>query len=140
MVVPGSAAVLVFVVMQAVPSTPPTGQSREIGDAREVTLALPHALQQGETLWLLVEVGAIGHDQIRLTTQDGRPLGSISPYGVRSGQAGGTYTIPVPAEDLSNGRLMLRLAVIHAGLPQQAPTTDEVKSVRLVIRRFADES
>jgi len=137
MVVPGWSVVLGFALMQAAPIAP---QSRDIGDAREVTLALPHALQQGETVWLLVEIGAIGHDQIRLTTQDGRPLGLLSPYGVRSGQDAGTYTVPVPAEDLGDGRLVLRVTVMHTGLAQRAPTTDEVKSLRLLIRRFADGS
>ena len=139
MAVLASTAVLAFALLQAVPSASPptpTAQSRQTGDAREITLALPHPLRKGETAWLLVEVGAIGHDQIQLTTQDGRPLGTISPFGVRSGQAAGTYTVPVPAEVLHNGRLALRLSVMHSGLAQQAPATEEVKSLRLLIRRL----
>jgi hypothetical protein len=138
MIALASTIVLAFVVLQAAPSAsapPPTAQSRQTGDAREIKLALPHALRKGETAWLLVEVGVIGHDQIRLMTQDGRPLGTISPSGVRSGQAAGTYTVPVPAEDLAGGRITLRLSVLQAGGAQRAPTTQEVKSVRLLVRR-----
>ncbi len=124
-----STVVLAFVMLQA-------AQPRPTGDAREITLALPHALRKGETAWLLVEVGAIGHDQIQLMTQDGRPLGMISPFGVRSGQTAGTYTVPVPAEDLGNGRLVLRLSVLQSGHAPRAPMTEEVKSLRLLIRQL----
>jgi hypothetical protein len=139
MVVLASTAALAFVVLQAAPSAstpPPTAQSRQTGDAREMTLALPHALRRGETAWLLVEVGAIGHDQIQLMTQDGRPLGNLSPFGMRSGQAAGIYTVPVPTEALGDGRLALRLSVMQSGHAPRAPTTEEVKSLRLLIRRL----
>ncbi len=128
-----------FIMLQAAssPSVPPaTAPSRQTGNAREMTLALPHALREGETAWLLVKVGAIDHNQIRLTTQDGRLLGTISPFGVHSGQSAGTYTVPVPPEAFHDGRLALRLSLVQSGRAQRAPTSDEVKSVRLVIRRF----
>lgn len=103
-----------------------------------MTLTLPHALRKGETAWLLVTVGMIGHNQIQLTTQSGKDLGNISPFGIRSGQAAGTYTIPVPAEALSGRRLVLRLSVPQAGGLHRATTTEEVTSVRLVIQRFGN--
>lgn len=129
-----STVVFAFAVLQAAP--PQTAQSGHAGNAREMTLVLPHALRKGETAWLLVKIGAIDHYQIRITTQDGRPLGTLSPYGVRSGQGGGTYTVPVPAEDFRGRRLALRLSVMLSGHAQRAPTTEEVKSVRILIRRF----
>jgi hypothetical protein len=131
-----STAALAFVLLQAAP--PPAPQSLQTTNAREITLSLPHPLRKGETAWLLVEVGAIGHNQVQLITQDGQPLGTISPFGVRSGQAAGTYTVPVPAEALHNGRLALRLSVMREGRAQRAPTTEEVKSLRLLVRRFGN--
>ena len=130
--------ILAFVTPQAGSTPAPTAQSRQAGDAREMTLTLPHALRKGETAWLLVAVGAVGHNEIQLTTQSGQSLGTISPFGIRSGQAAGTYTIPVPAEALSGRRLVLRLSVPQAGGLQRATTTEEVKSVRLVIQRFGN--
>ena len=96
MVIFASTVVLAFAVLQTAPSasvSSPMAQCRQIGCAREMTLALPHALRKGETAWLLVKVGAIGRDQIQITTQDGRPLGTISSFGIRSGKAAGTYTV-----------------------------------------------
>lgn len=139
----GSTVILAFVVLQTAPSasvSPPMAQSRQIDGAREMTLVLPHALRKGETAWLLVKVGAIGHDQIQLTTQDGWPLGMISQFGVRSGKPAGTYTVPIPAEALSEGRLTLRLSVMQSGRAPRAPTAQEVKSLRLLIRQFKDGS
>lgn len=143
MVLLASTVILAFVVLQTAPSasvSPPMAQSRQIDGAREMTLVLPHALRKGETAWLLVKVGAIGRDQIQLMTQDGRPLGTISPFGIRSGRPGGTYTVPVPAEALSDGRLRLRLSVMQSGRAPRAPTAKEVKSLRLLIRQFKDGS
>jgi len=139
MIALASTIVLAFVMLQApqpASKRSPDAASRQTGDAREMTLALPHALRKGESAWLLVEVGAIGHEQIELTTQSGHPLGMISPYGVRSGQPVGTYTVPVPAEAISGRRLALRMSVMQPGGAQRAPTKDEVKSVRLLMRRF----
>jgi|GEM_PF-1935542 hypothetical protein len=139
MVVFALTIILAFVALQTAPSapvSPPMAQSRQIGSAREVTLVLPRALRKDETAWLLVKVGVIGHNQIQLMTQDGRPLGTISQFGIRSGKSAGTYTVPVPAEALSNGRLALRLSVIQSGRASRAPTAKEVKSLRLLIRQF----
>jgi hypothetical protein len=130
---------LASTVVLALLSSQPAAQSvqtRETPVAREVMLTLPHALRQGETAWLLVEVGAMNGDQILLTTQDGKPLGMISPYGTRSDQTTGTYTVPVPADAFHNGRVALRLSVSQASGAQRAPTADEVNSVRLTIRRL----
>jgi hypothetical protein len=132
-----STIVLTLVALQTAPSSSQpaaTAQSQQAGNARKMTLVLPHSLREGEAAWLLVKVGDIGHKQIRLTTQDGRPLGTISPFAIRSGQAAGTYSIPVPAEDFHHERLALRLSMVEAGDAQRAPTKEELESVRLVIR------
>jgi hypothetical protein len=131
--------ILAFVSLQAAPqpsATPAATQPRQSGGAREMTLALPHALHKGETAWLLVRVGVLDDDQVQLMTKDGRPLGTISPHSERSGQPAGTYTVPVPAEDLGDGHLALRLSVIQPGQAPRAPTTEEVQNLRLLIRRF----
>jgi hypothetical protein len=130
------AALVVAQVAHPASEPSASAMSQPTVDARLVTLTLPHALKKGETAWLLVKVGAIGHNQIELTTEDGRSLGTISPFEVRSGQAAGTYTVPVPADAFDDRRLALRLSVLQSGLAQRAPTKEEVKSLRLVIRRF----
>jgi hypothetical protein len=143
MVVFASTVVLAFFALQTAPSvlvSPPRAQSRQVSRAREITLLLPHALRKGETAWLLVKVGAIGHDQIQIMTQAGQPLGTISPFGIRSGKPGGTYTVPVPSDALTDGRLALRVSAIEAGRTPRAPTTQEVKSLHLLIRQFKDSN
>jgi hypothetical protein len=134
-----SAVVAVFVLLQTAPSgtsPSPMAQSLQIDRAREVTLALPHALREGETAWLLVKVGVIGHNQIQLMMQDGRSLGTISAFGIRSGQSAGSYTVPVPASALTRGRLTLRLSVTASDGSLRAPTAEEIKWVRLLVRHF----
>lgn len=101
-------------------------------DGRDVTLTLAHPLRAGEALSLELRVGAIPRgSEIEITTPSGRTLGTISPYGTRSGREGGTYTVPLPADVVSNNNVSLRLSITGYGRAQRAPTSDEVKSVRL---------
>jgi hypothetical protein len=99
-----------------------------------ITLTLPHALRSGETAWVQVQVGVISPGQeIDVITTSGQELGVISPYGVHMGQASGTYTLPVPSDAISHGRLSLRLTITQAGNAPRTPTTQEVPSVRLIV-------
>ncbi len=100
---------------------------------RIVTLSVPHALRSGGTAWIAVKVGAIGHAEIELTTVDGRPLGVISPYGVRPGSEAGTYTVPLPADAIAHGKVRIRLTLDQFGHAERAPTLQEVEDVRLRI-------
>jgi hypothetical protein len=101
---------------------------------RAVNLALPHALREGETAWLLVTVGAIPRGaEIEITSPSGRLLGVISPYGIRSGNAAGTYTVPLPADAISGRRVSLLLILDLSG-KQRAPTAREVRKVQVRIR------
>lgn len=101
-------------------------------NGRDVTLTLAHPLKAGEALSLELTIGAIPRgSEIEITTPSGRTLGTISPYGARSGREGGTYTVPLPADVVSNKNVSVRLSITEYGRAQRAPTSDEVKSVRL---------
>jgi hypothetical protein len=104
---------------------------------RAMTLVLPHALRAGESASLLVTVGVIQHGaQIEITTPSGRFLGTVSPYGIRSGRVAGTYSVPLPAEAISGRRVSL-LVSLDANGKQRAPTMEEVRRVRVAIRKIA---
>jgi hypothetical protein len=100
--------------------------------ARTMTLDLPRALAAGETAYIEVQVGPIGRGRtIEVTTASGQPLGVVSPFGVRTGQDAGTYPLPVPKDTVRDGRLSIRLTISQPGGSSRAPTTDEVRSVKL---------
>ena len=102
--------------------------------AEEMTLALPHPLAAGEIAWLQVQVGPIGRgEEIDVTTAAGQRLGTISPFGVRSGQAAGTYTLPVPGDAIHDGRLSVRLTISQAGTASRTPTAEELRGVKLIV-------
>lgn len=114
-----------LVALLAQPAAVPAG--------RVVTLTLPHVLRVGETAWLEVELGTLARgQQIVITTLDGRLLGHVGHYGNARGKAGSVYPVPLPVEAISNGRVLLRLAV-QRGDSRRAPTRSELKSVRLRI-------
>ncbi|HJQ36764.1 MAG TPA: hypothetical protein VKB93_06475 [Thermoanaerobaculia bacterium] len=99
--------------------------------ARSVTLTLPHALREGEIAFLSVTVGVIQKGaEIEITSVTGRPLGTISPYGIRPGNEAGTYTVPLPA-DVIVGRRVTVLLSLRANGKNRAPTKKEVKRVRV---------
>ena len=100
--------------------------------ARNMTLELPRALAAGETAYIEVQVGPIGRGRtIEVTTAAGQPLGTVSPFGVRTGQDAGTYPVPVPKDAIRDGRLSIRLTISQPGGSARAPTADEVRSVKL---------
>jgi hypothetical protein len=97
------------------------------------TLVLPHTLGPGETAWLEVQVGVIPRGaEIEVMTTSGHLLGVISPFGIRSGNPAGAYTVPLSAEAISKRRVSVRLSLSHYH-SQRAPTQQEVKSVRVKI-------
>ncbi|QWP75756.1 hypothetical protein J5226_19415 [Lysobacter sp. K5869] len=101
------------------------------GDYRE--LALPQASRPGERLYLEVRLGALAPGQeLQVSDARGRSLGTVSPYGVRAGNGGGTFVLPVPADAVRAGRLRVRLSVTRAGAPAREPASDEVEALRLV--------
>ena len=103
------------------------------------TLVLPHTLRAGETAWLEVKVGVIARGaEIEITTTSGRLLGVISPFAIRSGNQAGTYTVPLPADAISNGRVSVRIS-LNQYHSQRAPTLTEVKSIRVKIAGAGDK-
>jgi hypothetical protein len=100
--------------------------------ARSMTLELPRPLATSETAFIEVQVGPIGGGRtIEVTTASGQPLGTVSPFGVRTGQDAGTYPLPVPQDAIRDGRLSLRLTISQPGGAPGAPSADEVRGVRL---------
>ncbi|HEY1544494.1 MAG TPA: hypothetical protein VGG01_19015 [Xanthobacteraceae bacterium] len=99
--------------------------------AQALTLSLPHPLGAGETAFIEVQLGTLakGH-VVDITTAAGQPLGTLSPFGARPGQRAGTYTLPVPASAIHDGRLAIRLTITQPGGPR-APTAQEVRGVKL---------
>jgi hypothetical protein len=101
---------------------------------RNMTLLLPHSLAQGESAWIVVKVGSIGNAEIEVTTPSGRSLGTISPFGIRTGNEAGTYTLPLPLEVISDGHVTVRLSLTQYSRERRAPTKKEVRGVRIKIQ------
>ena len=130
-----TAAALAFVALLAQAGLAENGppQSGPAGSAQELTLALPHPLAAGETAGIEVQLGAIARGRVvTVTTASGAPLGTISPFGTRPGEDAGTYTLPVPADAIRDGRVAINLTITQAGGPPRPPTAQEVRGVRLI--------
>jgi hypothetical protein len=108
-------------------------QNANAASALDMTLVLAHPLRAGETAWIEVQVGPIGHQEIDVTTASGQELGVISPFGVRVGQDAGTYTLPLPGDAIRDGRVSVRLTITQFGALPRAPTAQEVRSVKLTV-------
>ncbi len=104
-----------------------------------VELALPRAVAAHEAVWLQIRVGALPRGaRLRVSTSDGVPVGTISPFGVRGGQAAGSYTIPLPKSAIANGRVRLQLEIEEPGTTARAPRPAEVENVDLVYVPISD--
>ncbi len=103
--------------------------------ARLVKLALPHALEATESVWLEVTLGPLPTGaEIKLETATGKTLGSVSPFGPQARKSGGTYVVPIPRDAVSKDTLSARILVAHGG-SLRAPTEQEVPRVELRIRK-----
>jgi propanediol utilization protein len=101
---------------------------------RVVTLVLPHTLAAGETAWIELKLGVTERGaEIEIATTAGQSLGVISPFGIRSGDEAGTYTVPVPADAISGDHVSLRLTLNQYGHAKRAPTAKEVVDIRVKI-------
>lgn len=111
-------------------------QSRTVALADDLTLILPHPLQDGDMAWIEVKVGTIGRSQeISVTTASGRQLGVLSSFGARAGRdtESGTFTLPVPPDAMHEGRISIRLMISQSGAPPRMVTPEEVRSVILMV-------
>jgi len=101
--------------------------------AQDRALDLPRPLQPDEIAWLVVEVGPIGRREVTVTTAAGEIIGVISPFGPRAGLQAGVYPLPLPAEAIVEGRIVVRLTITQDGGPPRDPTAAEVPSVTVRI-------
>jgi hypothetical protein len=101
-------------------------------------LLLPKDPNDERSVLLEVRVGKIGSGQeIVLRAADGMLVGTVSPHGIRPGNAAGTYVVPVPPETLAHGlrdgRLRLYILIERAGAAARPVRADEVLGVRAVV-------
>ncbi len=101
---------------------------------RVINLVLPRSLNEDEGLVLELKLGVLERgDEIQVQTTSGKMLGVISPYGIRSGNEAGTYTVPVPAKAISNNRVSLRITLNQHSRGKRAPNDQELRSIKLRI-------
>lgn len=93
-------------------------------------LTPPRAAAAREALWVRVTVGVLPRGALmRVTTHDGRLIGTISPFGTAPGQGPQTYTLALPNDAAAGGAIRLRIEIRPRGGAWRAPTPDEVLSV-----------
>ena len=101
---------------------------------RVVNLVLPRSLNADEAAAVELKLGVIQRGaEVEVETTSGKMLGVISPYGIRSGNEAGTYTVPLPPEAISNKRVSLRITLNQHSRGKRAPNSKEVQKVRLKI-------
>ena len=102
--------------------------------ALTLTLALPRTPAPGEAIRVRVNAGVLPHGaRIIVRTVTGKIAGTVAPYGVASGQEAGTYTIPIPAEAVSNGKLSLTFELKDRHGHVRAATQNEVLGAEVVL-------
>jgi len=101
---------------------------------RVVNLVLPRSLNADEGVSVELKLGVLERGSaIKIETTSGRNLGVITPYGIRSGEEAGTYTVPIPPEVISNNCVSLRIILDQHSRGKRAPTNQELRSIRLQI-------
>jgi hypothetical protein len=108
-------------------------RSRAEEPAGRLTLTLPRRPAADEALSVRLTVGVLPRDaRVVVRTADGQIAGTIRPFGVRSGQKAGVFTIPVPSKAVVEDKVSLRLEVLEKNAKAaRAPTEAEVEHAEL---------
>jgi hypothetical protein len=97
-----------------------------------VALTPPRAAAAHEAIWLKVTVGPLPRGSLlRVTTEDDRPVGTISPFGTMAAQAPSNYTLPLP-KSASGEAVRLRIQIREASGILRPPNSSELLDVVLV--------
>ncbi|HKF49021.1 MAG TPA: hypothetical protein VKB38_16810 [Terracidiphilus sp.] len=123
-----AASIIAVAMLAFIASSAPCSHSREL------TFTLPHTLAPGESAWLVLKVGAIGHAEIQVTTSDCRQMGTISPFGPRAASRSGTYSLPVPPSAISNRHVTVRVSLNGGGETERPPTSRELIESSIRVR------
>lgn len=100
---------------------------------KTVTLTLPRAAASNEAVAVRIAAGVLPRGaRIIVRLQSGEIAGSVTPYGVRTGQKAGLYTIPLPQHAIANGTVTLHLELSEKRGGPRAPTEQEVEKVEVV--------
>jgi len=82
---------------------------------------------------LALTLGALPRGvEIVVYARDGALIGTAAPFALRPGTAAGGYRIALPQAAFHDGRIVLRLAAKQYGVPERAPSPDEVKAAAVV--------
>jgi hypothetical protein len=94
-------------------------------DAPVTTLALPRAPQADEAVVLELKLGSLTRgNRVEISTPTGRLLGAISAFG----SGAGIYTVPIPADAVSDDHISVRI-LVNDGKKKRPPAANEIQSV-----------
>ena len=102
--------------------------------ALTLTLTVARAPAPGEAIRVRVSAGVLPHGaRIIVRTADGKIAGAVAPYGIPPGSKAGVYTIPIPAQEVKDGKLSLSFELKDRYGSVRAPTRDEVEGAEVVL-------
>lgn len=97
-----------------------------------IVLTPPHPAAAHEAIWLEVTVGRLPRGSLlRVTTEGGQPVGTISPFGSGVGRRPEAYTLALPKAVAAAGPIRLRVSIQEPNGASRAPLPGEVLSVAL---------
>jgi hypothetical protein len=97
-----------------------------------IELTPPRTVIAREAVWLKVTVGRFPRGALlRVTTEDGRLVGTISPFGATLGQTSQEYTLALPKEVTEGEVVRLRMEMEEPSGTSRQPRPGEVLGVAL---------
>ncbi len=98
-----------------------------------IVLTPSRTAEPHEAIWLKVTVGPLPRGSwLSVIDEDGKLVGTITPFGAGVGQTSVDYTLPLPKSATSGGPVRLRIEMLKPGGASRPPTPSEVLGVQLV--------
>ena len=107
------------------------GPARAAEPLKVIELPLPRAAVGQEALRLKLTAGSLPRGALlRVTTEDGRPIGTVSPFGTVP--AGQDYELALPKGAANGATVRLQIQIQTPNSSPRAPTADEILGLSLV--------
>ena len=96
-------------------------------------LTPPRPTVAGEAIWLKLTVGPLPRGTVlRVSTEDGRPVGTIAPFGAAASQSVQDHLLALPTTASAGAAVRLRIELQDPNGTSRAPAPGEVRGVTLV--------
>lgn len=101
-------------------------------ESSTIELVAPRSPSRGDGVEIQITTGQLPRGgRLIVSTEQGKILGAVDPFGPPTGSS--TATVPIPNSAVAGRSVRLRLQVMAPGVSPRPPRPDEVRGVEVLV-------